>query len=243
MLPKPIIFIPHRKPSPLINIKLLIDGNEIPQVTTTKFLGVYIDQHLTWSEHIKIISTKIAKNIGVINRLAHYVPKKVLLNLYYSLVYPYLSYCSIVWASNYIHRLHKLNLLLKRAIRVIARAPIRSHTSQLFAINKILKIDQINILQTSEFMYKYSNKLLPPVFDNYFTITSDTHSYSTRQVELYRGVFSRTNTRLFALRSMGPSTWNNIPISIRHLPNLKQFKKSLFTHLINNQLSVQSRPS
>src|ERR1043165_9680333 len=87
---------------------VLIDGNIIPQVSTTKFLGIYIDQYLNWSEHIKIISMKIAKNAGILNRLASYVPKQVLLNLYYSLIYPYLAYGNIVWASNYMHRLHKI---------------------------------------------------------------------------------------------------------------------------------------
>jgi len=228
-----ILFRSHRKPSPQLNINLLIDGNVIPQVTQTKFLGVVIDQHLNWSEHIKIVSMKIAKNIGVLNRLAFYVPKKVLLNLYYSLIYPYLSYCSIVWASNYANRLNKLNLLQKRAIRVIDRAPPKSHTDQLFIKYKILRIDQINILQISEFMYKYTYRLLPQAFNNYFTLTSDTHTYSTRQGQSYRGVFARTNTRLFALRSVGPLTWNNIPLTIRRLPNLKLFKKYMCARLIN----------
>jgi Reverse transcriptase (RNA-dependent DNA polymerase) len=228
-----ILFKSHRKPSPPLNINLLIDGNIIPQVTHTKFLGVIIDQHLNWSEHIKIVSMKIAKNVGVLNRLAFYVPKKVLLNLYYSLIYPYLSYCSIVWASNYANRLHKLHLLQKRAIRVIARVPPRSHTDPLFIKYKILKIDQINILQISEFMYKYTYRLLPQAFNNYFTLTSDTHTYSTRQGQSYRGVFARTNTRLFALRSVGPLTWNSIPLTIRCLSNLKLFKKYMCARLIN----------
>src|ERR1700733_12609330 len=92
-------------------INLLIGNNIMPQVESTIFLGVYIDQQLDWSIHIKMISTKIAKNIGVINRIAHFVPNKVLLNLYYNLIYPYLSYCNNVWASNYKHRLTKLHVL------------------------------------------------------------------------------------------------------------------------------------
>lgn len=229
-----ILFRSHRKPIPQSNINILIDGNIVPQVTCTKFLGVYIDQHLNWSEHIKIISMKIAKNIGVLNRLASYVPNNVLLNLYYSLIYPYLAYCNIVWASNYNYRLQKLIILQKRAIRVIARVSPKSHTNQYFNKYKILKIPQINTLQISEFMYKFTHKLLPLVFNDYFSITSDTHTYPTRQTELYRGVFARTNTRMFAIRSMGPSVWNNIPISTRHAPNLKSFKKSVCARLLDD---------
>ena len=228
-----ILFRSHRKPIPQLNINILIDSNIVPQVTSTKFLGVYIDQHLNWSEHIKMISAKIAKNIGILNRLAPFVPKKVLLNLYYSLIYPYIAYCNIVWASNYDFRLHKMKILQKRAIRVIARISPNSHTNQYFNKYKILRIAQINTLQISEFMYKFTHKLLPLVFNDYFSITSDNHTYSTRQTEFYRGVFARTNTRMFAIRSMGPSVWNNIPISTRHAPNLKSFKKSVCLRLLD----------
>ena len=55
---------------PLANqMSLVINGVPITQVITTKFLGVYyVDQHLTWKEHIKNISNKIAKNVGIIAR-------------------------------------------------------------------------------------------------------------------------------------------------------------------------------
>ena len=43
------------------DLKLEIDGKEIVQGTSSKFHGVYIDQHLTWAEHIALISKKIAK--------------------------------------------------------------------------------------------------------------------------------------------------------------------------------------
>jgi len=218
-----ILFRSHRKLIPEISIQLLIDGNIIPQVSTTKFLGIHIDQHLNWSEHIKIISMKIAKNTGILNRLASYVPQQVLLNLYYSLIYPYLAYGNIVWASNYMHRLHKINILQKRAVRIIARVLPSTHTSQFFSRFKILRLNQINTIQISEFMYRHKHKLLPSVFNDYFNVTSDTHTYLTRQVESYRGIYARTNTRLFALRSTGPSVWNNIPVSTRHLPNLNLF--------------------
>ena len=43
------------------NINITIDRNSMNQVTSTKFWGVYIDQHLTWVDHIKILANKIAK--------------------------------------------------------------------------------------------------------------------------------------------------------------------------------------
>ena len=59
-----------------------------------KFLGVLIDKHLTWKQHIDYNSSKISKIIGPIARLRHHVPFKPLLEIYPSLIFPYL-YCGI----------------------------------------------------------------------------------------------------------------------------------------------------
>ena len=90
-----IVFKSHRKISP-INITLEIKGVPITQVESTRFLGVYVDQHLTWKEHINYISKKIAKNIGIITRISYLLPNTIRLQLYYSLVYPYLTYCNLI---------------------------------------------------------------------------------------------------------------------------------------------------
>ena len=61
-----------------------------------KHLGVLIDLKLSWTHDIKYISTKISKSLGTIARLRHFVPSSTLLNIYRSLVQPYLSY-GIAW--------------------------------------------------------------------------------------------------------------------------------------------------
>ena len=44
---------------------IVLNGINIEQVTHTKFLGVTIDENLTWREHIKIVETKVSKSIAV----------------------------------------------------------------------------------------------------------------------------------------------------------------------------------
>ena len=64
-----IIFCDPRKKYNSSAAKLLINGNVINQIKYAKFLGIYIDEHLNWKEHIKQVSSKVAKNIGVLRRL------------------------------------------------------------------------------------------------------------------------------------------------------------------------------
>ncbi|EDO38149.1 predicted protein, partial [Nematostella vectensis] len=74
-----------------------INSKEIEQVDSFKFLGIYIDSKLNWQSHINIVCQKIAKNIGIIRYISRYLPQKALMTLYYSLVYPYLTYGNILW--------------------------------------------------------------------------------------------------------------------------------------------------
>jgi len=89
---------------------------EIERVDSTKFIGIYIDESLTWANHIKIIANKIAKNVGIIRKISHLLSTKILKSLYYTMINPYLTYGNIVWASNYVSSTHCLTLLQKRAI-------------------------------------------------------------------------------------------------------------------------------
>ena len=70
-------------------------------VVSTKFLRVYIDQHLSWKEHIKDIYTKITETIDILSRLTLLVPPQIRNILYYILIYTNLTYCNIVWSSTY----------------------------------------------------------------------------------------------------------------------------------------------
>ena len=79
------------------NIALQIDSTIIQRVNCTKFLGVYVDSKLTWKDHISYIVTKTAKGLGAMNRVRHILSSNTMRMLYYSMIYPYLSYCAIIW--------------------------------------------------------------------------------------------------------------------------------------------------
>ena len=233
-----VLFRSHRKPVPASDSILSIDSIPIAQVNSSKFLGVYIDQHLTWNDHISNISTKVAKNIGILARVSYLLPSRVLHTLYYSLVYPYLTYCNIAWASNYSSRLNRLSILQRRVVRIIAGRSLITNTASRYSILRILNIPQINKLQICEFMYRFANKSLPPIFSRYFSKISDTHSHYTRSLDNFDGTYARTNTRYFTLRCAGPPAWNNLPKSLRTLPNLALFKKGVRAYLLYNSESV-----
>ena len=87
------------KKKQMSNLKLNIHNQNIQKVNATKFLGVIIDDKLSWFNHVQYVETKISKGIGVIARLRKILQKSSLIPLYYSFIYPYLSYCVEVWGN------------------------------------------------------------------------------------------------------------------------------------------------
>src|SRR6218665_586202 len=67
-----------------VDITLTIDGIKITQVDSVKFLGVMVDEHLNWKTHINNIEKKIAKNIGILSKVAYLLPGNDLKSLYYT---------------------------------------------------------------------------------------------------------------------------------------------------------------
>ena len=103
-----MVFRPRqRRQTPDISIQ--IDNNVIECVKETVFLGVILDGHLSLRPHILSVSRKISKSIGIIYKASFCLPKTSLRSLYYSLVYPYLTYCVSVWGST--HQLYVFNSL------------------------------------------------------------------------------------------------------------------------------------
>ena len=69
-----IIFLPKCKTYNNDYVEININGSEIKQVNFTKCLGIYIDEHLSWAQHIDYLSKKIARNIGILSKLKHFLP-------------------------------------------------------------------------------------------------------------------------------------------------------------------------
>ena len=69
---------------------------EIKRVKHTKYLGLIVDDPLTWDKHIEYISTKINRNIGILKRTQNVLSKSSLITLYKTLIEPYFRYCNIV---------------------------------------------------------------------------------------------------------------------------------------------------
>ena len=143
-------------------------------------MGVIIDEKLNWSEHVNNLKIKLAKGSGIIRKCRICFSIDTLLTLYYSFIYPYITYCLEVWGGANERNLNSIFILQKRIIRIIKSLPFRIHTSPYFEGFNILNIFHVCKYKVILFMFKYVKGLLPVIFENYFVTNDDCHSYPTR---------------------------------------------------------------
>ena len=75
---------------------LMVGSNNIERTSSIKFLGVMLDKHISWIDHVRTVESKIAKNIGLLYHVSQFLNEDSLKTLYFSVVYPYiLSTCSV----------------------------------------------------------------------------------------------------------------------------------------------------
>ena len=211
-----IIFHPPQKVKGHI-VKLIVSNREIKQEKFIKYLGVLIDSHLSWKYHILHISKKIKRCIGILSKIRHSVTNQVLIQLYYSLIYPFLTYSLITWGNTYQTTLLLLIILQKKAVRIMTFSEYNSHSTPLFQNLKILKVSDLIYLYTALFMYDYYSNRLPLIFDNFFKSINKVHQYQTRLASKisYYLPKARTNYGKFNIRFFGAKVWNSIDDSLK----------------------------
>ena len=146
-----------------IEENLRIDNSNIDKVEKTKFLGVIIDQHLTFLNHINYMKGKISRGIGILKKARPYLNESTLKTLYDSFVYPHFTYCIEVWGTTYKTYLDHLVKLQKWAVRTIVGAKRRDSTGPIFDRLNLLRLDEMFVYFVLLFMYKYHNEMLPNV--------------------------------------------------------------------------------
>ena len=228
-----LIFHPsQRKLTP--NLILKYDNQILVQKRHIKFLGVYLDENLSWKIHINYISKKISKSVGIIYRSRYLLSSATKRSLYYGLIYPYVTYCNVVWSSTYETNVKRIHLLQKRAVRAMTNSDYHAHSAPLSKKLNILDIFKLNTHCIGTFMHSYSRNLLPACFDNLYISSNQVHNHNTRAAAKYRSHACRTNIKQFTILHQGPEIWNRLPSSITGINNTSSFKRKLQKYLIGS---------
>ena len=176
-----------------------------------KYLGTNIDENLDWETQISDIAIKLNKTNGILSKLRYFKDRKTLKSIYHAAIFePHLYYSSLFWAQNS-NSISRLFVLQKKSLRIIYFLNHNAHTFPLFRDLNILKLPDKIALENCLFINKYFNKCLPTIFKNWFTLSSDFHTYNTRWSNLGCIVVPPHNTKLYGRNSVNISavySWN-----------------------------------
>ena len=236
---KHIIFSTNSSKLSLFN-KISIKGdnnNVIERVEDCKYLGIFLDEKLTWKKHIEHIMKKLSKTIGVFYRIRRLLNKSSLVLILKSLFITHLKYGILCYGRANKTNLKPLNILFNRALRCInfyKQKEIR--VSQLYTDQQVLTLDNMFTLEIAKFSYKFKNNKLPSSFDHIFTETSAIHNHNTRTSNNF---FQNRQLRQFGFNSVthiGTKIWNKIPTQIQSQKNYSLFCSKFKKHLLQNHL-------
>ena len=125
-----VIFGNSRKLKLASDVSLKVNSTAIDRSDPFKYLGVIINQTMSWSEHIDAISTKINQRIGMISRIRHLLPPYAKLTLYNCLIIPLFDYGDTVWGDkNNDTLMGELQVLQNKAAKVLLNLPPRSSST------------------------------------------------------------------------------------------------------------------
>ena len=144
----------------------------IERKTEARFLGVIIDEKLTWAKHIETVKSKMARYLGVMYRIRTRIPIQPRLQIFHSFVQSHLNFCSIVWGFAAKSHIDSIFRKQKSGIRAAMGGYINykyhdgempTHTKSTFFLHQILTIQSIIVKNALLFMHKIQHfpNLLP----------------------------------------------------------------------------------
>ena len=197
---------------------------KIERKSSVKFLGVILDEHLTWNQHINHVCNKLRSLFHVFYSIRRYLSKDNIKTLYYTLVYTRIKYGLAVYGHAGVTKLNKIQFLQNQLLKVLSSKKFRFSTDKLHNEFEILKIQDLLNQEILTFMFKYFANCLPPVFNNYYETLANTHGLNTRHGGNIRKVNHRTKIGALSIKIHGPELWNKLDNNLKSIQNVKGFK-------------------
>ena len=221
------------------HLNFRISGQKINPTTKVKYLGVFLNDSLTWDAHLNTLIPKLNRAIGLLAKIRHYTPKYLLKTIYYSLFNSHLIYASQIWGQSMSHHLRKLIELQEKALRIINFLPDTAPLKDIYKNSKILKLPEYIALQNALLIKDFFNEELPKPLNQYFKKLNHQHLYRTRSATHNSIFVPKVYTETYGKNSIkykSTMLWNYLQQTIQndmqHLTR-SELKNLITEHFLN----------
>ena len=222
----------EHRPSYISNSCIYLDGERefLQSEKEVKLLGVWIDNKLTFEEHIKVLLRKGNQKLHALMRVSKYMSTEKLRLLMKTFIESHFNYCPLLWMFHSRKLNNRINSLHERALRVVYKDDNLTF-EQLLERDKSFTIHERNLQKLAILMYKVKHKLCPQPIQDIFIQHSNPQGLRARDgddLEKWLLPKARTvNYGIETLRFRGPVVWNLIPDHIKASKSLESFKSDI----------------
>lgn len=178
---KYMVFAHPRKKIDFTKIDLNVNGCAVERVVKYKYLGLILDQSLSWVEHIKYVARKVSSLTGALRKARPHLHPRTLTTIYFSEIHSRLLYMSHLWGSANKSNMQLLEVLQNKAIRLLFRHEYmqpRVHTNDLYKNHKILPVKQLASYSACLMTFKLKHSFVRS--DINLQRNEHIHNYNTR---------------------------------------------------------------
>ena len=206
---------------------IIVNNERILISNNTKYLGITIDQELSWKEHVQELCNGLKGMFSVFYNIRSYLTIDHIKTIYYALIYSRIKYGLAVYGTANIGSINKVQVLQNQLLKVLTEKPYRYRTNKLHNELKILKVEDLYKQEILTFVHNFQNNKLPSVFDSYFTSFSNIHDIDTRNRNT-NFILPRVSSNLGSTRISfeGAVLWNSLDNSSKKIKSEKSFRRS-----------------
>ena len=219
------------------NLDLNFNNEPLTLITNEKILGVYVDNNLTWSEHIKRLTRKIASSIWLLSKIKKILNQTHRVQFYKSYIQPHIDFCNIIWGSSSETNKLKILRLQKRACRVILDYNM-DDVNEAMKTLKIMSVYDRFYLRKAKFMFKVYNNLTPQYISEHFTLRNNVLDANVSLRSSTAGCFvpPKPRTEYFknSLRYSGCLLWNGLPAHVKNAETPDTFHSRCIKWILNS---------
>ena len=169
-----ILFRSPRRPVDF-NMVIKLDGKKLKPVKFVKYLGIFIDEHLSWNTHVQHLCKKLSRATGILSKLRYNAPLKTCLSVYFALFYQPIIYGCNAWSLTSEANLDKIEKIQNKVVRIITFSDFNSPSNNLFIRLKIVKFRDILKMQHLKLAFEHSLNAIPTELRKLFTFCSYEH--------------------------------------------------------------------
>ena len=203
-----------------------IGVDKIERVSTFKYLGVLLDEYLSFNDHVDYVVTKASKKLGILRKSREYLDRKTSVLLYKSLVLPHMDYCSLIYTNTNEGNLNRLQLVQNAACRAILQADNRAHINYMHQELSLPTIRERLEFQLSMECFKQIN-VPNNSLSNMFTKKETGRNTRTSNTNMMIVPKVRTNMGRNAFSFKGPDHWNRLSTNTRTITDKTEFRTSI----------------